>query len=423
MPSDEVSSLPLDKLPAEWQQNDRLDVLFGPVRNKYVNSFDWENKRKFWKESIEVHCSHNKLYTFNLSRLERAFLHDRRTPACLKDVFEDLIKTGDLVPLVDFLQKPETTWSGWATSTLVKKPLSWTFNKMKSSIVTTNTANIEYVHHTVVKQEATKLLDAIPDNLLNTLLELKDFAKAMDFPQLESIKILLHQLSLEEKVAIRECCHDGKPLMLLRFNTVPKALQDIDEQIYILTKEEKILQNKVAYLENRIKELHKEAKEHLTQGNKHMARTVLRKKKLQEKSIESLEKNAHNVSSLLHNLEDTAHNHAVYKTYRMAIANLKANLEKLNIDNVDETMAQLGELVDTNNDIQSTLGQSLDASSEEDLEAELAALMEEGSNDTPNISPKPKSTRVENEEDELKFPSVPNSPSSTVGDTAKTEPA
>ena len=79
--------------PAEWSDDQVMDVLFSPFReNRRVNPRSWDSKLSFWTDMIRRYFSYNKLLIFNARQLPVMFERNGKVPACLKIVLEDLTK-------------------------------------------------------------------------------------------------------------------------------------------------------------------------------------------------------------------------------------------------------------------------------------------------------------------------------------------
>jgi len=130
-----------------------------------------------------------------------------------------------------------------------------------------------------------------------------------------------------------------------------------------------------------------EAKRYIAKNMKPIALTYLRKKKEIEKRIDKQLKALDNVQSLISRIEESKYNSEVLKSYAHGLAALKLTAKDngLTIDNVDETMAELADVIDEHKDIQSAMGSLIDKQSakhnEQELEDELADLLNE---DEPN---------------------------------------
>ncbi|XP_044013983.1 uncharacterized protein LOC122856369 [Aphidius gifuensis] len=89
--------------------------------NRSVNPQDWNSKCKF-REGIIT------------SWLRRSLL-------CLSTVVEEFYKKGEITSKHG--NAPNTSWTSWAINTMVKKPVVWSFTKMKDILfITTKNNNI-----------------------------------------------------------------------------------------------------------------------------------------------------------------------------------------------------------------------------------------------------------------------------------------
>lgn len=144
------SSLPEDFYPVCWQDDERMDNLFAPFRDKSVNPVNYEAKIKFWKNLIQEYCMIQGNSTISLTELRAAFQRKGKKPYCLNTVLEDLLAEGHAKPKSQFMEAPLLTWSGWAVHKLVKAPLRWSFDKVKETVISATTngnfdENTEYV--------------------------------------------------------------------------------------------------------------------------------------------------------------------------------------------------------------------------------------------------------------------------------------
>ena len=56
----------MDALCAEWEDDQRMNALFAPVRNKQVNPESWNSKINFWLNLIEKWCDANEVAMVDL---------------------------------------------------------------------------------------------------------------------------------------------------------------------------------------------------------------------------------------------------------------------------------------------------------------------------------------------------------------------
>lgn len=134
-----VNSLPEDFYPLCWQDDERMDNLFAPFRDKSVNPVNYETKMKFWKNLIQEYCSIKGNPTISLGELRSAFQRNGKKPYCIDTVLEELLRDGSAKTKTQFMEAPLLTWSGWAVHKLVKVPLRWSFDKVKERVIPTTT--------------------------------------------------------------------------------------------------------------------------------------------------------------------------------------------------------------------------------------------------------------------------------------------
>lgn len=146
------NDLPDDFYPLCWQDDERMDNLFAPFRDKSVNPVNYETKMKFWKNLIQEYCTIKGNPTVSLGELRSAFQRKGKKPYCIDTVLDELMADGSAKTRSQFMEEPLLTWSGWAVHKLVKAPLRWSFDKVKERVIssTSNTngncdENTEYI--------------------------------------------------------------------------------------------------------------------------------------------------------------------------------------------------------------------------------------------------------------------------------------
>ncbi|KAL3278700.1 hypothetical protein HHI36_016234 [Cryptolaemus montrouzieri] len=145
-------SIPEEKLPECFKNDLRLNVLYAPLRSKSVNPSDWNSKITSWSQLINIYSSCNKVYKFSLDSLRIAFHQNGRSPSCLKEVIQEMVKSGDIELLDIFLQEKPKSWKEWATNVLISSPISWSLNKMKSMVTNLDNTTL-YVPVKILEQE------------------------------------------------------------------------------------------------------------------------------------------------------------------------------------------------------------------------------------------------------------------------------
>ena len=134
----------------EWTDNERMKVMFAPMRPKELNPESWNCKMEFWKSLIARWCLENEICGISIDLLQKAFTREGTVPYCLKEVIQDAVKTGeftDQARYTDYI-KPKTTWRSWSSN------LIWnTVQSVGDRLVGHNPNNI------IVPSVAEKLID------------------------------------------------------------------------------------------------------------------------------------------------------------------------------------------------------------------------------------------------------------------------
>ena len=79
--------------PAEWQDNQVMDVLFSHFRqSRDINPKSWDKKMKFWRDMISLECVHSNSVVVNADEYSLRFKRKGKHPVCLKNVIEDMVR-------------------------------------------------------------------------------------------------------------------------------------------------------------------------------------------------------------------------------------------------------------------------------------------------------------------------------------------
>ncbi|KAF7283845.1 hypothetical protein GWI33_022881 [Rhynchophorus ferrugineus] len=378
-----------NQLPSPLKDESRLNVLFAPLRNKSVNPKDWADKISTWKYIIKTYCEANEIYFFSLASLNNTFIRNGRPPPCLKEVLDDMARNYEIESKDTFMKKCNITWSGWLTDIMIKRPFNWSYNTVKNTIFTTSTKDIVYVHVDVINSKSTELLAQLPAKYRNELLSFKDLLNILnkDISNADNIKLLLHNLNLQKKIAIKTITgtniNDLDSLVIKVSEDGGSAnITDIDIGVYKLKENEQILSNNIEDLEDRIDHCIIEAKSHLQKNHKQMAKNSLIKKHALEKQLEKKSVALLNIQNCLEQLKGTHENVTIWSTYKNALHAFNSTYKETGLveEAVDNTLADLADALDQHEDIQSALARPtsiLDDTS--DLEKELEDLMKEDS--------------------------------------------
>lgn len=384
--------IPDEHLPDFARDKDRLTVLFAPLRNRTVNPKDFDSKLASWKTLIQLYCIYNNVYSFALSDLNKVFVFNGRSPSCLEVVVQEMIKNGELLLVEVFSKSNPSTWSGWFTDIVVKRPVSWSLTKIRNSFFNPSREE-NYVHLNVVKNKSEELLKILPETFKNKLISLEELLVIIgNRTSQENVQLLLHNLIKQQKIDItnlnKNNTSEHSSNILIKFGDGQKVKQitDMDLAVYTLEKNEKLLLQNIEKLEDEVENTNKEAKEHLKKGHKQMAKNCIRKRHEIEKRITKKSNALHNVQVLLEQIRDTHSDAHVWESYKQALSAFDLTFKEtgLSEDSVDDTMIKLGEMLDLQQDIEASLAKMPGNESESDLEQELADLMKSEDGNTGN---------------------------------------
>ncbi|XP_015598838.1 charged multivesicular body protein 7 [Cephus cinctus] len=400
--------LPVDKLPECWNKDERMNSLFAQFRNRSVNPQDWDSKYTFWKNMISEWLGHQMRCSFSISDLNLAFKRNGRIPLCLSIVVQELHKNGEIISLPEFLKGPAGTWTGWAIDILVKKPLIWSFFKVKNSMYEQSIdTNAKFVHVKTVKELAEIILTTLEDTENKSLIPLCEVTKNCQEKSQnkhitnENIKLAIIWLRQAKKAAFRENTVQKDSELLVKIS--PQGVTEVtevEEGLYKLLKQEEMLTKNLELLEVEKNAVLKNAKSYLASGLRQVAKSCLRKKKELEKSIEKRAAALQNVQILIARIHDAHSDSEVMTSYKTGCITLKKKLEEAGLteDSVRDTMDDLSEVLEEFKELQTVLSESVEhIESDHELETELAELMA-----SPSLSNSSADTSVE---DQNKLPS------------------
>lgn len=77
---------------SEGLSEERIKVLMAPFKNREVNEVNYDNKMKFWKNTIISECNRRHRCLFSVNELKTWLLYNGRSPLCLVIVVEDMYR-------------------------------------------------------------------------------------------------------------------------------------------------------------------------------------------------------------------------------------------------------------------------------------------------------------------------------------------
>ncbi|KAL6933654.1 hypothetical protein ACO0R3_001426 [Hanseniaspora guilliermondii] len=191
------------------------------------------------------------------------------------------------------------------------------------------------------------------------------------------------------------------------------AIIDLRGQIQLLTK-------KQTHLEQQIDELRDKAKAYMQKKNTNMAKIQLKKSKMLENEMTKSLQQIENLEMQLFTIENANLNLETVKAIGKANSAMKEISSSMNVDKVEDTMDEVRENMDMNEEISEALTRPIGGSTyvdEDELEDELADLMLE--DETEKLEKNVGNSVIENTNSFL--PNVPLSDLSTKQHTEEEE--
>ncbi|XP_008546100.1 charged multivesicular body protein 7 [Microplitis demolitor] len=416
--------LPIKDMPESWFKDEQMNAMFAEFRSRSVNPQDWDSKYKFWQELISKWLSFNNKCSFTITDLKSIFKRKGCTPLCLKTVLEELHRNREIVTEDEFLYD-QNSWTSWLVDTVVKKPVVWSFSKLKNYFVTSVplNSNVRYIHLKTVKELADTIL-GLSANENPTILSVQQIT--------EKCKVICDNKSLSEenvKLALLWIGRYKSSQLSIQSNHVLDCLlkitptgisnlSEVEEGLYKIKESEKIILKRIEELEIERNENLTKVKSYINSGLREVAKTYLRRKHELDKRIEKHSVTLQNLQSLKLNISDAHSNSEVLHAYKKGNEILK-NCENtgLSATNVQDTMDDMHEIIEELNDIQKVLSEPVKIDeSDQDLEEELKELMTSDSY-LPSV-PNSEISDLEERLSDLRFPEYPVPPQSKVSPTS-----
>ncbi|XP_020808922.1 charged multivesicular body protein 7 [Drosophila serrata] len=392
------------RLPQCWKDDAVMQVQFAMFRSRHLSTEDYDAKMKFWKELIGNYLRFCGRPVFSLRDLQLQFMRGEQLPACLDTVLSQMQQQKLIRSRTEFEYDPANSWSGWLVNSLVKRPLSWSWSKIKHSVVAEDleaASTVEWIHLDVLNSTC----DLITKNILpensGKLLHFDAFKSLCKSQQIriqsdKDLYVCLISLNVRQIVGLEFKIEKG--LREIHLVKIPKKhgedlnISQEDHAVHNLQNTQAQLLKQLENLEEDIKVNDDKARQYLKENKRQMAKTYLRKRHLLEKNHERRSIALHNIESLLSSVDEAQNSGVVLDAYKIGSNTLKKVLSDsgLKYDNVDEVLADVRETLDQHREVQDVMSNSSvveGASQDEDqLEKELRELCGETANP---ISPSP----------------------------------
>ncbi|KAH0789627.1 Charged multivesicular body protein 4a [Histomonas meleagridis] len=155
------------------------------------------------------------------------------------------------------------------------------------------------------------------------------------------------------------------------------------EQSENISKTIEDLRKKEEYYDKQILMEEKKAREFMKKGNKKRAMECMKRKKLIEKSRDNMSAMAFNLEQQKMKIQEVQTTANVFATYRQNAETMKQQFGNVDIDKIDDVLADYEDMQADMDEITSAMTRTIGPEMDEDeLDDELAALMNEGEETT-----------------------------------------
>ena len=335
--------------------------------------------------------------TITINELKDVFKRKGTSPYCLRDILNQMAYEGNLQEKNSFMETPKASWGSWMVDSLIYKPASWGFSKIKERIIGSSTNDdTVYIVKSSVQKQARLLQEHVRNrHTFNNIISMDDLmesAENIDGLSREGILMALQHLSVYSKSAyIEENKHftsedlsdQHHHKLLIKFAEPDKMalpITELERSIYNLESTEKFLLDAINKKEQQLNELLMQVKNCLTEGKKSMAKTFLRKKHVCEAELSKTMNILDNIQTMLQRIQNSKSDKDIIKMYKMGAESIKhifAN-NGINIENVHDIIEDMKEVIEEQEECQSALSapmRGLNEIDESDLESELLDLI------------------------------------------------
>lgn len=232
-------------------------------------------------------------------------------------------RNNEIIQETNFFKEPCETWTAWSIDIFVKKPISWSFSKVKNYVVgqETNSTEVKYVHLRIVRELGDVILsiaEVRKDNVLFPISEIVEYCKSKTEKQISenAVRLTLQWLKQRKRVVFKKSSNPNSELLIKISVQMANEITEVEEGMYKLIKQENELIKEIELMEQEKLNIINEAKMYLGKELRQMAKTRLRRKMELEKTIEKRAQALANLRVLITNIEDAHSNSAVLSAYK-----------------------------------------------------------------------------------------------------------
>jgi len=409
--------------PDFWSDDVRMNALFAPFRNRDLNPLHYDNKLKFWKQAVSSYCKENQLIQFDLNLIVTSFKRKNLKPKCLDLVINEMIKDATIKTIDDALKpKPgliqnifnKVVWSPLAWSTtyvlsqtplnfLITSPtktkkseqtLSSSFSSPNCSFRSPTSPRSPSFETTFIGESNDRvlvninLLESKSQELINILNESVVYRNVDCVISFDELKIkaqkLLNKTSLVEDLdLIIKYLEVNKKFLTfveprvnnqkyIKFtsnlyqNVTP--VTEVESSYANLKESQRIMDDESSKLNEQIESINKEIITLMKQNNKNQALKLLKKRKQIELKLEKKDAAISNIETLMTSFQQADTNKMTYDVFSQSASALKEANKAVNIDKLDDTVADLQDMISANAEIEEVLRTPLSKQTYDDQE-------------------------------------------------------
>lgn len=384
-------------LPKDWDDDMKMTVMFSPFRDRHLNPKSWEQKMKFWSETILEYSLQQKEAIISVASLREKFRRKGKSPSCLDTVIQEMISKGQLKKLSDIENCATESWLSWGYSAFVKKPIGWSLKWLSRQ--PEETVDESFVVLEVIKEKAQQLLE-IRGRLAQT-----DSINIVEYDHLHEehrdlcptdaeFTLIMKELVDSKEVVIQKGDDNTKLVKFLHIKDKKKKTDKINEQdihLHRIQKAHTEVKRQIEILSTEVKRLGTEAVSLKQKGMAKQAMSCMRKRKLAQMRIDKLTGSMDTLEEILYRIKQAESNEMIIKAIEGGTSVLRDMTSKTTADDVANVMDNLADVTQTQEDIMAELNATvcIDEPSQAELEEELSDILNESL-----TKPEPKSAQV-----------------------------
>jgi len=329
----------------EWGDDQRMDFVFAPLKDKEANPESWAAKVAFWTCLVCKWCQHTQTCVLDEEILRQAFERKGRSPHCLNQVLTQSLASGILCSVPRFKErlrpKARVSWGQWAAG--------WGKTIQASLVGEAFTPGNKYV----LPEQAESLLANLRQRILRSAKEKSTvrrsnqawYLKEAELNQIVEAKDRYLLEFLLDKGSI--ATSDVASVKIYKIVEVDRVVDfdELDEAIVSLNNTIECLEKEITEGENSIKNIDGKIKENVKSGSRISAKSLLMKKKQLEKRLLNKVKQKANAEELLDEIQGAESNKSVIDSFKSGLSALKESMADVSKDSIEETMFDFNDTV------------------------------------------------------------------------------